>query len=458
MKKITNKIRLVENGKTQTLKKARKLALDSLEKALEACDPTQIVLSKIHLTNSIMKVDNLTFDLKEFDNVYVVGGGKASGSMAVALERKLGKYLSGGFINVPIGEKRETRIIELHEAQHPIPDKAAADGAKKILELARKAGKNDLLICLISGGGSSLMTLPKKGISLEDQQLLTNLLLKSGARIEEINIVRKHISEIKGGWLAKTAYPATLLNLILSDVVGDPLDSIASGPTVPDSSSYLQARQVLEKYLLWERISPSIRKIISNGIDFKLDETPKPGDPVFERVYNVVTGNIRRAGQEVCNYLKSEGLNTLLLSAEMEGEARHIGTFFASIAKEISKSGYPIPRPAAVIAGGETTVVVNGNGKGGRNQELSLSASMKIKGLEDCVLVSMSTDGVDGPTDAAGAVADSNTILRAQNKGLNPEQYLSNNDSYSFFSEIKDLIITGPTGTNVNDLTILVLL
>jgi glycerate-2-kinase len=327
-----------------------------------------------------------------------------------------------------------------------------------MLEIAEQANEDDLIICLISGGGSSLMPLPRGAVSVADKREITNALLKCGATINEINTVRKHISDFKGGWLAKKAYPATVLNLILSDVVGDPLDFIASGPTVPDSTTFSDAINVLKKYSLWDTTPVAIRKVLSDGEKGLIPETPKAGDKIFKKVFNVVVGNNRFASLAACEHLKSEGLNTLLLTATLEGEARHVGVMLASIAHEVLASGNPIPKPSGIVAGGETTVTVSGKGLGGRNQEIALAAAQKLNRMNGVVVASISTDGVDGPTDAAGAISDGKTIARASELRLTPEKYLLENDSYHFFSKLGDLIFTGPTGTNVNDISVIVVL
>jgi glycerate 2-kinase len=332
------------------------------------------------------------------------------------------------------------------------------EGARRMLEIAEEAEKDDLVICLISGGGSSLMPLPRGRISIADKKTLTDALLKCGATINEINTVRKHISDFKGGWLAKKAYPATILNLILSDVVGDPLDFIASGPTVPDSTTFGDAINVLRKYRLWDSTSSRIRKVLMDGEKGTIPETPKADDEAFKKVYNIIVGNNRSASLAAGEYLRAAGLNTLLLTATLEGEARQAGIMLASIAREVSASANPVPKPAGIIAGGETTVIVSGNGLGGRNQEIPLAASLKLGGLDGVVVASLTTDGVDGPTDAAGAIADGKTLVRATKAGLKPERFLAENDSYDFFSKLGDLIFTGPTGTNVNDVSVIVVL
>jgi glycerate-2-kinase len=455
---IKNEEQLVTNGETQLDRNARALALKSLESALNAVDPKRIIKSKLSLKNSTLHVNGHSFNLKKFKKIYVVGGGKASGSMAEALEEVLGKHIQKGFVNVPRGSRHETSIIELHEASHPIPDEAGVEGTRCMLEMAEQAKEDDLLICLISGGGSSLMPLPRGGISVADKREITNALLKCGATINEINTVRKHISDFKGGWLAKKAYPATILNLILSDVVGDPLDFIASGPTVPDSTTFSDAVKVLKTHELWSKAPASIRRVLSDGEKGIIPETPKAGDEAFKKVLNVVVANNRFASLAAQEHLKSEGLNTLLLTATLEGEAKHVGVILASIAREISASGNPVPKPAGIIAGGETTVTVTGKGRGGRNQEIALAAAQNLESTNGVVVASLSTDGVDGPTDAAGAIVDGKTLKRATKMGHAAEKYLAQNDSYSFFSKLGDLIFTGPTGTNVNDVSVIIVL
>jgi glycerate-2-kinase len=455
---IKNKDALIKNGETELACKARALALQSLECALKAADPKHMLKKKISLKNMCLRAGDLSFDLTRLKSVYVVGGGKAGGAMAEALEEILGKHITGGIVNVPYGTKHQSRIIEIHEANHPVPDKAGIEGTMRMMQIAEQAEKDDLVICLISGGGSSLMPLPQEGLSLEDKKAVTTALLKSGAAINEVNTVRKHLSAFKGGWLAKKAYPATVLNLILSDVMGDPLDSIASGPTVPDPSTFADAKKVLEKYGLWKTAPSSVRKILSDGAEGRLAETPKPGDSTFEKVSSVIVGNNRVASQAAVDYLEREDLNTLLLTDFLEGEARQAGTALGRFACEIAASGKPLPKPVGVVAGGETTVTVTGKGLGGRNQELALSAALQLSGTANCAVASLSTDGVDGPTDAAGAVVDGNTLARAARLGLKPEEFLGDNDSYRFFSQLGDLIFTGQTGTNVNDISVIVIL
>lgn len=455
---IVNEAELVENAVFDDDREARRVVLTTLQAGLRSVDPRVAIANHVRRTDNLLRIDGMTFDLGKFENVFVVGCGKAGGAMAEALETVLGDRLTEGYVNVLRGTKSvfKPQKILLNEADHPIPDEDGVEGARKIIQLVSKADEKDLVICLISGGGSALMPLPVAGISLQDKQKLTDALLRCGATINEINAVRKHVSELKGGQLAEAAYPATLVSLILSDVTGDPLDTIASGPTSPDITTFNDAIAALKKYNLWQRAVPeSIKKVLEAGSKGKIPETPKPGHKVFERTYHVIVGNNRLAALAACREAERLGFNTLLLSTMMEGEARHVGTAHAGIAKEIVASNNPIPKPAVVVAGGETTVTVTGQGKGGRNQELVLSASIKIEGLRGVAVASLGTDGIDGPTDAAGAIADGQTITRARDKEMDPKKVLMNNDSYTFFSKLRDLIFTGPTGTNVNDLTVM---
>jgi hydroxypyruvate reductase len=455
---IKNRNQLIENAQTPTLQRARFLALGSLESALNAADPKTLVHAKMKLNNNSLQVDNLPFDLSKFKHVYVMGGGKAGVAMAEATEEILGVHITAGVVNVPKGGVKKLQVIELHEATHPLPSQAGVEGTTKMMHLAETAGQDDLVICLISGGGSSLMPLPREGVSLQDKQALTTALLKSGAVINEINIVRKHLSAFKGGWLAKKAYPATVISLILSDVVGDSIDSIASGPTAADPSTFLNAQEILQKYSLWETASLSIRKALSDGAEGLVEETPKPDDPAFANVYNVLIGGNCSASRAAAEYLKSAGLKTIAFEDSLEGEARQMGKALAKCASKASAYDFSLPKPIGIVSGGETTVTVKGQGIGGRNQELALAAALNLDGAENCVLASLSTDGVDGPTDAAGALVDGYTIKRAQNLNLDAEKELTQNNSNPFFIKLGDLIITGPTGTNVNDISVIVIL
>jgi len=456
---IKNEQELLSNARSSLDRKARQLAINALNKALEAADPRNIIESKVKVEKNSLKIGGLSFNLDEFKNIYVVGGGKASGCMAEAVEQLLGDRIKEGAINVPYAcPTYETRRVKLEHASHPVPDIAGVKGAKRILDLASEAEENDLIICLLSGGGSSLMPQPCAGVSLRDKRRVTDALLKSGATINEINAVRKHVSAFKGGWLAKRAYPATVVNLILSDVVGDPLDSIASGPTVPDSSTFQDAVEVLKRYGLWGKAPASVRKVLLSGRKGLISETPKVGDKAFERVYNVVVGNNLTASLAAFSSLQRAGVHALLLTSCLEGQARDVGSVFGSLVKEVVASGNPVPKPAGVVVGGETTVTVVGRGRGGRCQEVALGAGLGVGGLDGVCVACLSTDGVDGPTDAAGALVDGETLMRAGELGLNARRFLLENDSYGFFSRLGDLLFTGVTGTNVDDVAVIVVL
>jgi glycerate 2-kinase len=457
MSPITNKETLLQNARTPADLTAREAVLEALEAALLAISPYQLIIDHVKVKDSKIVIDSEQFVLDHFKHIIVIGGGKASGSMAEALQHLLGNHITSGLINISSGTsaRYRTNKVVLNEAGHPIPNAQGLEGAKRMLELAEVLDEDDLVICLISGGGSAMMTLPREGLTLEDKQMVTRLLLRSGADIAEMNTVRKHLSEFKGGWLAKKAQPATVLGLILSDVVGDPLDSIASGPTAPDPTTFRDAIDILEKYKLWNEVPSKVRDIFRMGDGGLLPETPKPNDPAFNTVHNVIIGNNEMACLAAKTKLNKLGFNTNVLTSHLQGEAREAGIFLASIASEILSSGNPLPRPAAIVVGGETTVTVKGNGIGGRNQELVLSAATKINGKKGLSIVSIGTDGIDGPTEAAGAIVDGKTLIRGREMGLDYKKALSNNDSHTYLSGLGDLVITGPTGSNVNDLAIL---
>jgi hydroxypyruvate reductase len=371
--------------------------------------------------------------------------------MARAVERLLGARVRGGLINVKDGHLARLRRIELNECGHPVPDARGVGGAQRIAEIARGAGARDLVVCLISGGASALMPMPAPPVTLEEKQATTKLLLACGANIHEINAVRKHISLIKGGQLARLACPAEVLSLLLSDVIGDDLDVIGSGPTAPDASTFAGARAILEKYGLWERIPAAARERIEGGGRGEIAETPKPGDPVFERTTNLVVGSNRLAVDAAARKARELGLRPLVLSTLIEGETRDVARMHAAIAREILASGRPAKPPVCLISGGETTVTLRGSGLGGRNQEFALAAAIDLAGSDGVVVLSGGTDGTDGPTDAAGAIADGATLGRAEGLGLDARRSLAENDSYHFFEALGDLVKTGPTGTNVMD-------
>lgn len=394
-------------------------------------------------------------DLNAFNKIFLIGTGKASASMARTIEEIFGERITKGVVTTKYGHILPVKKTEVIEAGHPVPDQKGLEAAKKVQILLKESGPTDLVIFLLSGGGSALLPFPADGISLEEKQEVTQLLLNCGADIKEINTIRKHISQIKGGWLARWAYPSTVLAFILSDVVGDQLDVIGSGPTVPDPSTFEDALAILKRYDLLKEVSPSIRKYLLSGKEGKAEETPKPGDPAFEWVYNILIGSNIIALEAAEKEASSFGFNTLILSSSIVGEAREAARFHSAIAKEVISSGNPLPRPACIISGGETIVTIKGHGLGGRNQEFALAGAFEISGLEKVVILSGGTDGTDGPTDASGAIADYTTIDRARSMGLDPKAHLENNNAYPFFQSLGDLLMTGPTHTNVMDVRIL---
>ncbi|MEW5866592.1 MAG: glycerate kinase [Bacillota bacterium] len=430
-------------------------AREIFRRALEAVDPYVAVKTHLSRDRDLLRVGGRTYDLRKIQRVLVVGAGKASGRMALAVEEILGDRVSAGLVNVKYGHTDALRMVRLREAGHPVPDQAGLEGALEILDLVRTAGKDDLVLCLVSGGGSSLLPLPCPGISLSAKQETTQVLLACGATIHEINAVRKHISLIKGGGLARAAAPAQVISLILSDVIGDDLDVIASGPTVPDTSTFAEALEVLKRYDVVDRVPGPVLLYLEAGARGDAPETPKPGDPAFTNVANVIVASNAIAVETAAREAAARGYRPLVLSSFVQGEAREVGRVFAAIAREICASGRPIDRPACVVAGGETTVTLRGNGAGGRSQELALAAAIDLDGLDEMVLLAAGTDGTDGPTDAAGAIVDGNTLSRARQVGLSARSYLANNDSYRFFKTLGGLVMTGPTRTNVMDLVII---
>jgi len=433
----------------------RKHANQIFRHVLDILDPGQLVKEKVSIRDSTLIVEEREYNLNNYENIYVVGGGKASAPMAKAMEGLLGDKIDNGIIVVKYDHGLSLKKIETVEASHPIPDENGERGASDILRLLSGTGEKDLIICLISGGGSALLVQPHKGITLQDIQTASAELLACGATIDEINTVRKHLSSIKGGQLAKAAYPSTLITLMLSDVVGDPMDIIASGPTVPDESTFEDAYAIIQKYTLEEKIPNIVCGFLRSGKMGEIEETPKNGNKIFDNTQNVIVGSNKIALDAAEKRAKDLGYNTIVLSSLVEGESRDVAKFFAAIAKEVSRTDTPVSKPACIIAGGETTVTIRGKGKGGRNQEFALSAAMEIEGFEGVVILSAGTDGTDGPTDATGAIVDSNTCKDARKKfNLNAEEFLSRNDSYNFFKKTGEHIVTGPTMTNVMDIMI----
>lgn len=437
--------------------KMREDALKIFQAGLQAVDPVEAIKRHTRKDKNLLFIGDRQFRLKNYDRILVVGAGKAVAPMAKAVEDLLADRISAGVIVVKDEHGLPLKKIKVHEAGHPVPDERGVKGTEEILSLVEKAGERDLVICLISGGGSALLIAPVDGISLADKQNATKLLLASGATIHEFNTIRKHLSRAKGGRLAQMAYPATVASLILSDVVGDDLDVIASGPTVPDSSTFQDAQQILKSYGIWDQLASSVRDHIEKGSCGQIVETPKSDNPAFQKCSQELVGTNLQALEAAAEEAESLGYPSLILSSKVEGEAREVAKFFTAIGKEVLDAENPSKPPACVLCGGETTVTLQGDGRGGRNQEFALAAALAIDGLENFVVLCGGTDGTDGPTDAAGAIADGSTLQRARENGLDPKDYLQRNDSYRFFQKLDDLIMTGPTRTNVMDIYMLLI-
>jgi hydroxypyruvate reductase len=428
----------------------RRHAISIFRAGLKAADPVEAVLRNLRISDGVLFAGKRRYDLSHFRRVLVVGAGKASASMAIAVEKLLGSRIAGGMVNVKYGHTAKLRRVRLNECGHPVPDVAGLCGAESIAEIAREASGDDLLICLISGGASALLPAPAPPVTLAEKQEITRLLLSCSATIHEINTVRKHISSLKGGQLARLAAPARVVSLILSDVIGDDVEVIGSGPTAADPSTFADALAILDRHGLRSRAPKAVRARLEAGARGEVEETPKS----VPNAHNLVIGSNRLAMAAAADKAKALGYRTMVLSTMVEGEAREVAHVHAAIAKEILASGRPLAAPACVLSGGETTVTLRGNGLGGRNQEFALSAAMDIAGLDNTAILSAGTDGTDGPTDAAGAIADGTTLARAKRAGVDPRRFLENNDSYRFFAVLGDLIHTGPTNTNVMDLRV----
>jgi len=422
--------------------------------ALAAADPHTAVKANIALDGERLRAGDRSYDLSRFDSVLVAGCGKASARMASALEDLLGDRIAAGIIVVKYGHGVALNKIEIIEAGHPIPDGAGLDGARRIVELVGGRTERDLLFFLISGGGSALLPFPVDGLSLAEKQQTTDALLKSGATITEINALRKHLSRLKGGRLAGLAAPATMIALILSDVIGDVFDAIASGPTTPDSSTYENCLAIVDRYRLQEKIPAKVIGYLQRGAAGEHEETPKAGDPIFDRVQNLIVGSNRIAVAAARARAAELGYRTTVLAEPVEGESRVAAGKLARLVRGIARERGADFQPLCVIAGGETTVTVRGNGVGGRNQEFALASAVEISGLDNVVVLSAGTDGTDGPTHAAGGIVDGFSLPRANALGMAAEDFLDRNDSHSFLRATGDLLITGPTLTNVMDIQI----
>jgi glycerate-2-kinase len=432
----------------------RLIARELIDSAIKAVDPYILIKEQIQKKNSVLYFSNRqALDLSEYKRIFICGAGKGTAPMARAMEELLGDYLTSGDVIVKYDHRDDLKKVNLHEAGHPLPDENTLKSTKILLNNLSGLTEQDCVFVLLTGGGSSLLESLPPDFRLADLQQLSAVLLQSGATIHEINCLRKHISQIKGGQLARIIYPARCVTLALSDVIGDDLSVIASGPTSPDPSSFKEALAILEKYQIGQKMPAKILTHLQNGQAGKIPETPKSGDDLFHKVSNIVIGNNRLALERASSIAGSYGFNTIILTSMLEGEAKEIGKVISAIIREIQITNMPLNRPACVLMGGEPTVQIRGKGKGGRNQELALAVAMSdIK--QPYVFVSCGSDGTDGPTDAAGAIVDEKTLPRAGEMGLFATRFLANNDSYHFFQELKDLIKTGPTGTNIMDIII----
>ena len=421
---------------------------------LAAVDPEACVRKTLRIENDRLLVGKTAFSLAAIARLYVVGIGKASAAMARAAEEILGERIDHGLVITKDGHALPLKRCRVMEAAHPVPDERGVQATAELLDLVATAGADDLILCLISGGGSALSPAPAAGLRLADERATTRHLLACGATIHEINTIRKHLSRIKGGQLCRHANGAAITALILSDVIGDDLDIIASGITAPDPGTYADCLAIIDRYGLGEKIPRNVAAVLADGAAGRRPETPKPGDACFQRVHNFIVGSVSDALTAAAAAARDRGFTPLVLTASLQGEAAEVAKVLCAVAQEVRRSGQPVSPPACLLVGGETTVTVRGDGLGGRNMELALSAALELDGSDGILLLSAGTDGTDGPTDAAGAVADGSSVRRARALGREPAVFLTNNDAYRFFEPLGDLFITGPTLTNVMDLQV----
>lgn len=440
---------------TDLLQKTREDAIAIFKAGLQAVAPDTAIERFCSRRGDVLTVGDCRYDLKDYDNVFLVGAGKATAPMAAAMEMLVGDRLTDGVITVKYDHTAPLEKVRTIEAGHPVPDHNGEAGSEQILALAETAGENDLLLCMISGGGSALLPKAVAGVTLADKQETTRILLSCGATIHEINTLRKHLSMIKGGRLAVAAAPATVVSLLLSDVVGDDFDVIASGPTVADGSTFSDCTAIVDKYGIADQLPGPVTEHFAKGLAGEAKETPKTDHPAFEKTTNMVIGSNMEALLAAQQEATRRNYQTLILSSAIEGETGDVAHLHAAIARQMIQTGHPIRPPACILSGGETTVTLKGDGKGGRNQEFALCAAGDISGEIPVVMLSGGTDGNDGPTDAAGAIIDHTTMDRATAQNLHIDDYRAKNDAYHFFKPLGDLLITGPTNTNVMDVRII---
>ncbi len=431
---------------------AEKIFLAGVERVL----PENLISKEMMIRSNRLLIGSLEFSLEAIDKIFVIGAGKASAMMAAEVEKILGNRITEGHIVVKYGHSCKLKYIKVTEAGHPVPDSKGYQATKAILKIAGKAGINDLVICLISGGGSALLADFPEESSPEEMISLSNLLINSGASITEINTVRKHLSLVKGGQLARAVTPGTTISLILSDVIGDPLDVIASGPTTPDPTTYKNAFNVLEKYNLTRSVPAGILSYLKNGCSGMIEETPKPGDTLFKKTFNLLIGTNRIALEASKMKAEQLGFSPFIIDDKLQGDIYGVAKNITGMAIKY-KNDDNVLKPACLLFGGEPTLRMTGHGIGGRNQHLALLCSKLIQTQIGITVLAAGTDGTDGPTDAAGAVVDSYTVKDALSKNIDPEKYINEFDSYNFFKKAGGHIITGPTGTNVMDIVIAII-
>ncbi|HEV7215129.1 MAG TPA: DUF4147 domain-containing protein [Chloroflexota bacterium] len=431
------------------LQRPREVALACYRAALAAAEPRAAVREHLRREGDMLVADDQRYDLARFRRVLVAGAGKAGVPMAAELERILADRLAAGLVVVKDGHGGTLQRVQVREAAHPVPNAAGVAATQELLALVASAGPDDLVLCPLSGGGSALLVAPPPPLTLADTQQLTDLLLRAGCTIDEMNAVRKHCSSVKGGQLARAANGAAIIALLLSDVIGDAVDVIASGPTVPDSSTFGDALAVIDSHDLRQRIPASVLQRLEAGRNGLLPETPKPGDPCFVRSQALIVAGLEQACRAAQEEAERQGGSTLLYSTALQGEARDVARL---LLQEADAAAAGRPRPFCLLAGGETTVTMRGQGMGGRNQELALAAALLLEGRPGISLAALATDGGDGPTDAAGAIVDAGTVAVAAANGRHAAAALADNDAYPALDAAGALVRTGPSGTNVNDL------
>lgn len=430
-----------------------------LEAAVEAVDPRISVIRNLKVAHDAITVPDFHKKLSEIGHIYTIGIGKASIPMARGVHEQLGDLVTGGYLICKSIDWKSARELPdtytIQQGSHPIPSQESVEAGKGLIQFVSNAERQDFYVCLISGGGSALCTLPYEEIELKAMQSVTDALLKCGASIQEINTVRKHIDVIKGGGLLQYISPAQSVTLVLSDVIGDELSMIASGPTVADPTTYNDAYEILENYNIIAEVPLEVIDFLKKGMQGVYSETLKPDSKILKNNHNQIIGSIKSAVNAAVKKAHVEGFDTKVITTEMTGEAREKGIYLGEMLKNTALGKSDARKPVCLIAGGETTVTIQGNGKGGRNQELALAAAMELDGIANCTMITFATDGEDGPTDAAGAVITGDTVQLGREMGMQAEDYLNNNDSYCFFNRMDALLKPGPTGTNVNDLVLM---